>query len=168
VPAWKLEVHRTGYGPRPFRVHAGRCPDGHGKEITRYEALRLLSDGIEACPFCGRTASSGSTAPHSRPARPPSESDLLRLSCNGACRWRVDRVLSGMAGWTDGDGAAFVVGRSLGIFDESVTFTQVKGVFWTDNPLGNALHEVLLQLVAAGVLERREEPEDEQFRWSGR
>ncbi|MET9607374.1 hypothetical protein ABZZ17_20240 [Streptomyces sp. NPDC006512] len=74
----------------------------------------------------------------------------------------------GMAGWTDWDGAAFVVGRSLGIFDESVTFTQVKGVFWTDKPLGNALHEVLLQLVAAGVLERREEPEDEQFRWSGR
>jgi hypothetical protein len=73
-----------------------------------------------------------------------------------------------MAGWTDWDGAAFVVGRSLGIFDESVTFTQVKGVFWTGNPLGNALHEVLLQLVAAGVLERREEPEDEQFRWSGR
>ncbi|MFI2736622.1 hypothetical protein [Streptomyces sp. NPDC018711] len=73
----------------------------------------------------------------------------------------------GLAGWTDWDGAAFVVGRSLGIFEESVTFTQVKSVFWTDNPLGNALHEVLLQLVAAGVLERREEP-DEQFLWSGR
>ncbi|MZD03716.1 hypothetical protein GTW43_01260 [Streptomyces sp. SID5785] len=73
----------------------------------------------------------------------------------------------GLAGWTDWDGAAFVVGRSLGIFAESVTFTQVKSVFWTDNPLGNALHEVLLQLVAAGVLERRDEP-DEQFLWSGR
>ncbi|MFI0928368.1 hypothetical protein ACH4TP_31285 [Streptomyces sp. NPDC021012] len=73
----------------------------------------------------------------------------------------------GLAAWTDWDGAAFVVGRSLGIFEESVTFTQVKSVFWTDNPLGNALHEVLLQLVAAGVLERQEEP-DEQFLWSGR
>ncbi|MEV7544926.1 hypothetical protein [Streptomyces sp. NPDC089915] len=72
----------------------------------------------------------------------------------------------GLAGWTDWDGAAFVVGRSLGIFEESVTFTQVKSVFWTDNPLGSALHEVLLQLVAAGVLERRDEP-DEQFLWSG-
>ncbi|MEU9233502.1 hypothetical protein [Streptomyces subrutilus] len=48
-----------------------------------------------------------------------------------------------------------------------MTFRQVKSVFWTDNPLGNALHEVLLQLVAAGVLERREEP-DEQFLWSER
>ncbi|MCX5335948.1 hypothetical protein [Streptomyces sp. NBC_00140] len=71
-----------------------------------------------------------------------------------------------MAGWTDWDGAAFMVGRSLGIFGRSETFTQVKWVFWTDNPVGNALHEVLLQLVAAGVLERREEPA-EQFRWIG-
>jgi hypothetical protein len=30
--------------------------------------------------------------------------------------------------------------------------------FWTDNRLGNGLHTVLLDLVEAGVLERREEP----------
>ncbi|WP_256341556.1 hypothetical protein [Streptomyces sp. TLI_105] len=35
----------------------------------------------------------------------------------------------GLAGWTDGDGAAFVVGRSSGIFEAPVTFTQVKSVF---------------------------------------
>ncbi|MER5888072.1 hypothetical protein ABT160_29995 [Streptomyces sp. NPDC001941] len=73
----------------------------------------------------------------------------------------------GLAEWTDWDAAAFAVGLSLGIFEESVTITQVKSVFWTDNPLGNALHEVLLQLVQAGVLERREEP-DEQFLWPRR
>ncbi|NNN30990.1 hypothetical protein HLK59_11530 [Streptomyces sp. S3(2020)] len=72
-----------------------------------------------------------------------------------------------LADWTDWDSAAFEVGRSLGIFGESETFAQVKWVFWTDNPLGNALHEVLLQLVSARVLERREEP-DEQFRWIAR
>lgn len=72
----------------------------------------------------------------------------------------------GLAEWTDWDGAAFVVGRSLGIAGESETFTQLKGLFWTDNPLGNALHEVLVQLTAAGVLERREKP-DEQFLWLG-
>jgi hypothetical protein len=32
---------------------------------------------------------------------------------------------------------------------------------------GNHIHEVLLQLVAMGVLERYEEP-DEQFLWPGR
>ncbi|MFJ8441359.1 hypothetical protein [Kitasatospora griseola] len=69
--------------------------------------------------------------------------------------------------WTDWDGAAFELGRVLGIFAQPVTFPQVKRVFWTDSPLGNALHEMLLQLVAAGVLERRDEPDDEQFRWSG-
>ncbi|MEV4001668.1 hypothetical protein [Actinomadura sp. NPDC049753] len=72
-----------------------------------------------------------------------------------------------LADWLDWDGAAFLVGSCLGIFDESESFARVKAVFWTDNPLGSALHEVLLQLVAAGVLERREEP-DEQFRWAGR
>jgi hypothetical protein len=36
-------------------------------------------------------------------------------------------------------------------------------VFWTDNPLGNGLHDALLALAGAQVLERREEP-DEQFR----
>ncbi|MEU2231632.1 hypothetical protein [Streptomyces vietnamensis] len=74
----------------------------------------------------------------------------------------------GLAGWTDWDGAAFKVGRSLGIFSETETFTQVKWVFWTNNRLGNALHEVLVQLTAAGVLERRDEPDDIQFRWLGR
>ncbi|MET9881194.1 hypothetical protein ABZZ36_42465 [Actinacidiphila glaucinigra] len=73
----------------------------------------------------------------------------------------------GLPDWTDWDGAAFVVGRSLEIFGESEAFSEVKWVFWTNNALGNALHEVLLQLAAAGVLERREEP-DEQFRWSTR
>lgn len=80
---------------------------------------------------------------------------------------RSVELSEGLADWTDWDAAAFAVGRSLGIFGESETFAQVKGVFWTDNPLGNALHEVLLQLAAAGVLEQREEP-DEQFRWSTR
>jgi hypothetical protein len=38
-------------------------------------------------------------------------------------------------------------------------------VFWSNNTIGDMLHDVLLQLVALGVLERREEP-DEQFRWN--
>lgn len=80
--------------------------------------------------------------------------------------WFVD-LSEGLLEWTDWDGGAFVAGRSLGVFAESEAFTEVKWVFWTDNPLGNALHEVLLQLAAAEVLERREEP-DEQFRWSTR
>jgi hypothetical protein len=46
-------------------------------------------------------------------------------------------------------------------------FIRVKGVFWIDNKLGHGPHDALLALVDAGVLDRREEP-DEQFRWSDR
>jgi hypothetical protein len=80
-----------------------------------------------------------------------------------------DAIIGGMElpgqldDWTDWDGAAFLVGRALGLFKHSA-LPDAKGVFWTDNRLGNGLHAVLLDLVEAGVLERREEP-DEQFRW---
>jgi len=65
--------------------------------------------------------------------------------------------------WTDWDGAAFKLGQALGCFGEG-DFAAVKGVFWTDNRLGNGLHQALIALVEAGLLDRREEP-DEQFRW---
>jgi hypothetical protein len=51
----------------------------------------------------------------------------------------------------------------LGLF-EAQAFREVKWVFWSDNPLGNALWDLLHALVKAGVLEHREEP-DHQFRW---
>jgi hypothetical protein len=68
--------------------------------------------------------------------------------------------------WADWDGAAYALGRSLGLFHDT-DFLRVKGVFWTGNKLGNGLHDALLALVDAGVLDRWEEP-DEQFRWSDR
>ncbi|GAA2556550.1 hypothetical protein GCM10010435_29030 [Winogradskya consettensis] len=69
-----------------------------------------------------------------------------------------------LADWTHWDGAAFRLGRALGLFTDR-GFTESKWVFWTANPLGDGLHEALLALVQAGVLDRREEPDDEQFRW---
>jgi hypothetical protein len=74
-------------------------------------------------------------------------------------------LASDLREWTYWDGAAFALGTTLGLF-EGRSFRDAKSVFWTDNPLGNGLHDALLALVRAGVLERREEP-DEQFRWSG-
>jgi hypothetical protein len=71
-----------------------------------------------------------------------------------------------LSDWTDWDGAAYCLGRSLGLF-HTVNFLRAKHVFWTDNELGNGLHDALLALVKAGVLDRREEP-DEQFRWTDR
>jgi hypothetical protein len=69
-----------------------------------------------------------------------------------------------LAQWTDWDAAAFVLGLNLGLFQNS-QFAGVKYIFWSDTELGEGLHDALLALVRAGVLDRREEP-DEQFRWS--
>ena len=67
--------------------------------------------------------------------------------------------------WTDWDGAAYALGRALGVFEED-EFTRVKHVFWTDNDLGNGLRDTLMALTRAGLLERRD-ADDEQFRWAG-
>jgi hypothetical protein len=69
--------------------------------------------------------------------------------------------------WTDWDGAAYELGCALSLIDpaRSPYQTRAKHVFWTDHPVGNALHEMLGMLVELGVLERRDEPDD-QYRWN--
>ena len=66
--------------------------------------------------------------------------------------------------WTDVDVAEFELGRALGVFAPSEDFTEVKGVFWGKNPLGEALYGTLRALVSGGILE--ENPDDaERYRW---
>lgn len=69
-----------------------------------------------------------------------------------------------LADWTDWDCAAYSLRCALGLFSEG-GYPDNKHVFWTNNPLGKGLHEALLTLAEAGVLEQRDEP-DVQFRWS--
>lgn len=66
--------------------------------------------------------------------------------------------------WIDSDVAQFTVGKALGLFPGATAMADVKSVFWSDNPLGNALYATLANLAAAGVIEHRQEPDD-QFRW---
>jgi hypothetical protein len=68
-----------------------------------------------------------------------------------------------LAEWRDWDVAAHSYGLAVGVFD-GATARQVRRVVLSDNSLGSGLHAGVLALVEAGVLERREEP-DEQFRW---
>ena len=70
-----------------------------------------------------------------------------------------------LADWTDWDSAAYAVGTALGVFTGDEDWLSMKGTFWSANPLGDGLHDVLMALVRAGVLEHRDEP-DLQFRWS--
>ena len=70
-----------------------------------------------------------------------------------------------LADWSDWDVAAFALGVSIGLFSEWTNGPLPhKGIFWSANPIGDALHEALNALVRGGVLERREEP-DVQYRW---
>jgi hypothetical protein len=68
--------------------------------------------------------------------------------------------------WTDWDGAAFCLAKSMGLMSPKVRFsTDAKHLFWSANPVGHALHNMLGELVVAGVLENRDEPDD-QYRWN--
>ncbi len=70
-----------------------------------------------------------------------------------------------LADWTDFDVAAFELGRALGVFTAADSFQSVKGMFWSNSPLGTALHETLRVLVAGGILE--DKPDDDTiFRWN--
>ncbi|SCE95058.1 hypothetical protein [Micromonospora chokoriensis] len=44
--------------------------------------------------------------------------------------------------WTDVDGAQYESGRSMGLFTDR-TFLQAKWVFWSSDPLGQALFDML-------------------------
>lgn len=76
-----------------------------------------------------------------------------------------------LADWQDWDGASYELGACLGFWIdfgapyEFDSWHGVKGVMWSNNPLGNALAIFLDNLVEASVLERREEP-DIAYRWN--
>jgi hypothetical protein len=72
-----------------------------------------------------------------------------------------------LAEWADGDVAPYCVAIALGIApdpgEEWGHWGGKKWVFWSNNPLGNALFEIVEQLVAVAVLEKNEEG---LYRWN--
>ncbi|MBU0728684.1 MAG: hypothetical protein KKE17_10590 [Proteobacteria bacterium] len=68
--------------------------------------------------------------------------------------------------WTDWDQAELAIAKSLNILSPDSEMTpDTKGIFWSTNPLGNFLADVLEQMSEIGILEFREKP-DLQFRWN--
>lgn len=64
--------------------------------------------------------------------------------------------------WYDWDQAGHALVASMGLYHyEGSTFGPAKWVWWTNNPVGNAVHEFLDKLADAGLLEKNE---DGQFR----
>jgi hypothetical protein len=73
-----------------------------------------------------------------------------------------------LADWHDFDGAAYELGVVLGLFPEfgqepgQDPWHGTKGIFWSANPLGDVLNEMLHKLVEVGMLDF----DDERFRWN--
>jgi len=70
--------------------------------------------------------------------------------------------------WTDLDVAAYDLGIAVGLIDpqRSPFSTKAKHVFWSDNPVGNTLRDMLERLVTLGAIQRRDEPDVQQYRWN--
>jgi hypothetical protein len=67
--------------------------------------------------------------------------------------------------WKDLDVLQHELAVMLGIVQPELTLSDVKSLYWTVNPLGDALSRFLFQLVAAGVLEQHPE-DDTLLRWN--
>jgi hypothetical protein len=78
---------------------------------------------------------------------------------DGPLRYRLSE-------WSDADVAEFHLAQVLGLFPDAPFMSAVKYVFWSSNPLGDALDDVLQRLVDVGVLEfRDDDDEGRQYRW---
>jgi hypothetical protein len=70
-----------------------------------------------------------------------------------------------LSDWSDWDSASYSLGICLGLMPDEPAFGRAKSVFWPNHEIGRMLYNMLDQLVAAGVLEKRDEP-DFQYRWN--
>jgi hypothetical protein len=71
-----------------------------------------------------------------------------------------------IADWTDVDHAQYALAVALGLMTTDTAFaTKAKHVFWSANPVGDTLFQMLRGLASVGVLQTRDEP-DIQFRWN--
>ncbi len=77
----------------------------------------------------------------------------------------METLRQSLQDWTDTDCAEHALSLAIGLMsDPSAVRSQAKHVYWSANPVGSALHGALDLFVAAGFLERRDEP-DFQYRW---
>lgn len=87
----------------------------------------------------------------------------IRARVSEPLPWCATPFSERMAQPQDFDGAEFVLATTLGLFPSGMdSWFKHKGVFWTNNPMGNGLADALMALVRAGVLEKDGE---DRFRW---
>jgi hypothetical protein len=72
----------------------------------------------------------------------------------------------GLSEWVGVEGAEHLLSQCLGLMGPEVRYAvEAKHVYWSANPVGSALHDILMRLVEIGVLEYRDEP-DYEVRWN--
>lgn len=59
---------------------------------------------------------------------------------------------------TDIDIAQFKIGAILGFWSADDDFNKYKGLFWTDNPIGNSLYKIIENLIDIGALKWEDYP----------
>lgn len=68
--------------------------------------------------------------------------------------------------WQDIDTAAFCLACAIGLMKEGDFQVKAKHVFWSNNPIGDMLYEMLKHLVKVGILEENPDPEEMAYRWN--
>jgi hypothetical protein len=79
---------------------------------------------------------------------------------------KLSALKENLAEWTDLDWAAFQLAACLGLMlpDPNLFRTKAKHVFWTNNPVGEALYRMLCELAEVGILEHDEE--EMRYSWN--
>jgi hypothetical protein len=85
------------------------------------------------------------------------DTDIDEECSAGGCPSRRVGLAQTLKDWAQWDFAAFCLGRNLGLF-ESPEWSRAQGTFWRQGPIGSVLHDMVLALVEAGVLEQQENP----------
>ncbi len=70
-----------------------------------------------------------------------------------------------IADWTDIDVAEFHLATALGLMGPDTDSHRAKHVFWSNNPVGNMLYEIIKLLIEQRILETH--PDDDTIvRWN--
>ena len=69
-----------------------------------------------------------------------------------------------LAEWQDFDTAQHALAICVGLMSPNMDFHRAKHVFWSANPIGEALHYILQELIKVGVLEH--DDEEGKYRWN--
>lgn len=69
--------------------------------------------------------------------------------------------------WSDVPSAQMTLAINIGLMTVGTNYqVDAKHVFWSNHPVGNMLENVLKQLVQLNILEYRETPDDNEYRWN--